>query len=280
MLLPVVFCLFFNRISSEKSNLLDNKLAKNLHFWTPGQCNLPNTSVDISSGLTGEWYYRATIQLFPVEETINPFVAMYFNYNCLKFIMNYNSDIKELEIEYSCRKPLFKVPEECQVFVKFGQNNRIIYPATNCPKASKLKNVMIAYTDYLNYLVIVGCQEAWTSSQTIMHQNMHLVLSRSVGELTPEIEEEISRSFDSSITFYILPDAKAKLTCTCEDFTCEAIQKGCYPVRSQKIESNRKLSLNEITNSQIIFLLTALVLFILIVISLIMGCSKDKIGAA
>ena len=198
MLLLVVFCLFFSRTSSAKSILpdLDVIPAEQLYYWSQGNCNLPNTSVDISPGLTGEWYYRTTVQLFPVEETINPFVAMYFNYNCLKFIMTYNSDSNELEIEYSCRKPLFKAPKECQVFVKFGQNNRIIYPATNCPKASKLKNVMIAYTDYLNYLVIVGCQEAWTSSQITMHQNMHLVLSRSVGVLAPEIDEKILRKFD------------------------------------------------------------------------------------
>ena len=279
MLLPVVFCLFFNRISSEKLNLLDKVLAKNMHYWSSGQCKLPNTSVDISPDLTGVWYYRDTRQLFPVEETINPFVAMHFFYDCLKLIMTYNSDSKELEIGYGCRNPLFKVPKECQVFVKFGQNNGIIYPATNCPKAPQVKNVMIANTDYLNYLVIVGCLEARTSSQIPWYQNAYLVLSRSVGKLAPEIQLDILRNFDPSIIFYILPDEITNLTCSCEDFSCEAMKGKCYPVRSQNIEYKSKL-LNGIKNSWIIWSLIGLVLFILLAISLIKGYKNNKIGVA
>ena len=278
MLLLVVFCLFFNGISSKKSIHLDIIPDEKLHHWSLGHCKLPNTLVNISSDLAGVWYNRASIQLNPVKETINPFIVIYFTFDCQKFIITYNSDSKELEIEYSCLKPLFKAPKECQVFFKFGQNNRIIYPATNCPKAPKLEHVMIAYTDNFNYLVIVGCQEALASNQTIMHQNLSLVLSRSVGDLAPETLIEIRKKLDFDVIFYNF--SKTNMTCTCEEFSCGAINSRCYPVRGQNSQSKSKLSLNAMKYSWIIWLLIGLVLFILFAILSIKGHSNNRVGVA
>ena len=266
MLLLVLFCLCFNRINSEKS------------IWSSGPCKLPEIDINISSSLNGEWYYRANKELYPVvEDTIHPFITVNFHYECLNFILNYNMATKELEIEYSCLKSLLRAPKECQVFVKFGQNNRIIYPATNCPKAPQLKNVMIARTDYLNYLVILGCQEVWTRNQTIVNQDAYLVLSRTAGDLNQEIKNEIQKVFRPSVVFYGV-SYRSNL-CNCNDFSCEVINSKCYPVRSQNKESKSKMS-SLMKYSWIIWLLIGLVLFVLLAILLIKRFSKNRVGVA
>ena len=250
-----------------------------MKYWSPGPCIMPEVEVNISSSLSGVWHYRASQDFFPLKETIHPFFLTHFNYDCLKFILTYNFSTKELEMEYSCRKQFLRT-SNCKIFVKFSQYNRIIYPATNCPKVAQLKSAMIGDTDYTNYLTIVDCQEGIGPNLIIVHQKTYIVLSRAAGSLSSEVYIKIKNLFENIYIIYtLLTDAELNKTgCTCAEFSCEAFKKKCYPVSNHNNLSFFEIFLSELKYSWIILPLIGVVFAIIFAILLIKHNANNKVG--
>ena len=220
----------------------------------------------------------------PVIEGINPFLNYQDNYDCLKIVLSTEVLDEELTISYGCRTVNYS--GKCQIFVQFDKTNRIVYPITNCPGKAQVRNVLIADSDYVNYLTIVGCQEAKTTNQTIIHQNAYLILSKTVGILDPEISRSINRFFkENDIVPGRSPDLRTLLSnysdkhmlCSCEKIYCSVFEQGCYP--GHFVNVTKKLGYSNNPKYARIILFVYVIIFVVLTIMFINGYS-NKVGVA
>ena len=294
--LVLLFCSCFNQISAVKAipkeSLFDGESLKILDHidtrlypelgWLPGRCRLPENDKITLKNLTGQWFLRAFKEFMPVIEGTNPFLNFDVNYDCLKFVLSTEDLDEELIITYDCRtQSTDYYSSECKIFVKFDKTNMIAYPITNCPAKAQVKNVLIADTDYANYLTIVGCQAAKMTNQTIVHQNAYLILSKTVGVIEPRIGNQIKRFFrENGLVNDRIPTLRTLLSnssqklmqCSCKKIYCSALKQGCYP--GNFVNITRKIVYFNNAKYPRIILFVCVIIFVVFAILLIITCQK------
>ena len=264
LLQATTFGLIFNQITSEIVSFQDTVPGQKLEYigdgielttyngWFPGICKFPEINLTISTNLTGIWYFRGMEVFDGISKTVHPFINTFTHFDCLMFQLTYDTHSMELEMVYKCRHSNAKYFScGCKVFVRFGIDNKIIYPVTNCPTMPTFKGVILADTDYVHYLIFLGCQVTLAPNFTIVHQNAYLVLSRDVGAFEPDITEKILSFFNiNDLTFRRQPSFRVVLNdselyksdvCFCEQLFCPTTKNGCYPVQypSRKGKSDK-----------------------------------------
>ena len=302
--LVLIFCLCINKISCEtasptSASPYNVESLKTLDYndilqypdlgWLPGTCKLPENFKITLKNLAGEWFLRANKEFMPVIEGINPFLNYQKNYDCLKFVLSSEVLNEELTISYGCRtESTDNYSGKCQILVKFDKTNRIVYPITNCPGKAQVRNVLIADSDYVNYLTIVGCQEAKTTNQTIIHQNAYLILSKTVGVMEHDLtsgqikrffkENDIVTGRSSPYIRTLLSNNSDKLKlCSCEKIYCSVLQQGCYP--GHFVNVTRKLGYYYNPKYSWIILFLYVIIFFVLSFMFIKGY-LNKVGVA
>ena len=296
LLQAITFALLLSQISSEIVSFQDTipgqKLAyigdgiqlKTSYGWFPGQCKFPEINLTMSTNLTGIWYFRAMEAFDGIYKMVHPFINTLVHIYCLEFLLTYDTYNKELEMVYRCRQPNAEhFSDGCQVFVKFGLGNKIIYPVTNCPTMPKFKGIILADTDYVHYLIILGCQVTIAPNFTIVHQNAYMVLSRDIGAFKPEIYEKILSFFSiNHLYFWKKPSVWAVLNdselnkldkCQCEQLFCPNTKNGCYPVQypTRKRKSDKYLMNTKLNFFWLIFSIITLIYAMLSVLLYVTG---------